>query len=419
MVIIVLLLLLWNPWVSVKTVPTGAQIIFDNNAISGSARTKPGSHQLIVKLNGYVDFNEDINLRPLSIFRKTIELKPIPEAKPLVDDSVFALSATDSESQFYFLSQSDKTIFQMITKPTDNKGRDKNSVVAENRIVSKRAITPGTLPAIDRVIFSPDFSLAIFKLKNGETGLYDFKRYNLVNQEYHPWNSNIGDIIWRPDGQKLIYYLEGTDGSKTLVQTPVDHQAEENVFDLRDVGIEKPQLAWSPSGELIALVSGGNLYTINYPVNADRPLTKLVEGGVQNVRFSPDSDRLIYAQNNSLKTVSIKKVDAFDPSEVDNVGYFRAGEPVDLGITATSANTAFSPDHQSIVVADTNSKIYLVDLKANKTKEIFYKTDSLVQIKNIGLSADGKVLYFLTGNDQLMFLKLETSGFKEGDGGRK
>lgn len=398
LVLLVLLLVFWNPRLSVKINPATALVSVDGSAATSfPLRVAPGSHKIEVSAAGYASQSQSLLLLPLSSKTLQFTLNLTPEAKLVVNDSVFALAAQPEQNLFYFLSNGGKTIFQLLLG---------SSQFDQTAVPDQRAVTPATLPPLERVIFAPDFGVAVFKLKNGETGLYDFKRYNLVNQEYHAWGKTIGDVIWRPDGEKLVYYFEGPGGERSLMQTNRQNSPTERIFDLRGEGIANPQLGWSPDGNLITLVANGNLYVLDYPT---KTLTKLISGGVSAAHFATNSNPLFYTQSGQLYLVSVQRVDPFAvTTAAADIGKVVMGQPLNLGIQADARKIAFNPNQNQAFAVSNDNRVYAINLTSGQTKELAYKQPVNFSVSDLGISVDGATLFLLTNDNQLMFVHINS-----------
>lgn len=158
-------------------------------------------------------------------------------------------------------------------------------------------LTPPSFGEVEEIVWQPERNLAIIRKENGETGLYDFARYDLVHQEYHPWANDINSVTWRPDGERVIYVLKNKK-EDSLIKANKDNSEPERLLDLTTAGLNNPQLVWSPSEDRIILVEN-DVYKFNV---ITKELTKIInEQNVSSLLFSPDGERMLFQSGEELK----------------------------------------------------------------------------------------------------------------------
>ncbi len=358
-----------------------------------------GKHNIVISKPGYIPRILNVDLKPFNRVKITTPLRPIPSAKSLVSESAFAADFTDNGSNFFYLGNNGKTLYKVAV--ANNKGQAS---------IQKTAITPDVLPAISKVLFAPDFSVAVFKKTDGGTGIYDFKRYDLLNQTYTDWGKDIAGITWSPDSSQIAYYYAPANGERSIITSNKDHSQILRVFDMRTVGIDDlpnsnlaPKLYWSPDGKNIGIVADNQLLMLNV---ATKTMTSIAKSGISDLQFSPDSSHILYTQNNKLVWQQIETVDALkNPKDSPYVGQIKVGEAKRININAQASKSVFTNDLTKLIVLS-NKGIQEVNLVNNLKIHPFYLKDNVSGVTDLGLSSDNSVLYALDG-DKLLVIPLD------------
>ena len=265
------------------------------------------------------------------------------------------------------------------------------------KTIEERAVTPELEP-IERVIFSPDFSLAVMKFKSGEIGVYDFNQYDLINQEYTPWGKDIKEIVWRPDGEKLLYQKTTAGGDNALFVNNRLNEKEERILDLRGEGLESPQFTWSQDGKKVLIIGRENLYLYAY---TDKKLSYIAQNGVTSAQIMPDSSTIIFTQSESLKRVKIDLISAFEKNiNSENIGRVNILEEIsDLKVNLESSRLVYLPSstyalyHNNLVI----NKINLL----NGDIATLYKNPDGQKIVDLIVDPAQKSIVYLTEENKI------------------
>lgn len=390
----------YRPVLKVDGALEGAVITLDKTRVYPPVRTAPGRHTIEITKPGYVPYRFSGKIAPFSRFKLSLALRPLPSPKLVVSDEAFSMDFSPKDKKIFYLGEGGKTIYQLQFLPRQTNTEQK---------IERSAITPSTLSPLKKIVFSPNYQLAMFSRQDGDTGLYDFKKYDLLNQDYRSWGKDIGDLVWSPDGEQIAYYYAPKDDG-VLVISDRAHKKVERAYDLRSAGIgssasdpQAPELAWSPDGKLILIVANNSLYLMDV---STKTLTRVVEAGVSEAIFSPDSRHLLYTRNQKLEYIEFELVNSLSgiPEDQENVGKIKVGEPVLIDLSAFAKKAVFTPDQNRVIAVGANG-VYNVDL-AKKNASRYFSAGEPGKIKDIGLSPDGKVLYGLTEN-QLIALELD------------
>ncbi len=112
---------------------------------------------------------------------------------------------------------------------------------------------------------------------------------------------------WSPDGKRLTYVwekglwaLDLATGRSEVVWGKKDSK------DDKDAREEIAAYAWSPKGDAILLVTGGDLYLESFDSREVRRLTR-TEAAEEDPRFSPDGHRIAYVRDFDLYVMDVER----------------------------------------------------------------------------------------------------------------
>lgn len=395
-------LILYQPKITLENTLSDTILTVDGTTLpTKSQKLTLGKHNIVLSKAGYIPHILNVDLKPFSRIDINTPLRAIPTAKSLVSESAFAADFSSDGKTFFYLGNGGKTLYKT-SVTTDSKGQ---------QITQRVAVTPDVLPAINKVLFAPDFSVALFKKTDSDTGIYDFKRYDLLNQTYTSWGKDIGGVAWSPDSSLLAYYYAPANGERSIITSNKDHTKITRLFDMRTVGVDNtsqdpsgPKLYWSPDSKNIAIVTNGQLYILNV---ATRILTPIAKDDITDLQFSPDSSHILYTQGNHLEWQEVQTVDALkDKADSNHVGQIKVGPAKKISIDAEASKSVFTTDERQIIILTRENGIKQIDLTNNLKVNPFYLKDDTSQITDLGLSADNSVLYALD-KEKLLVIPLD------------
>ena len=392
-ILIFIAILTYKPVIRASITPSNSIIRIDGKTINLPIKTTTGKHILVVSKEGFIAKEINYNLKPWQKVTESIELVPIGQPKPITEQNVFSLALDSVENRYFYLGNDSQTVYMV--RQSDG--------TADTKTLEERPITPN-LSKIKQVIFSSNFAMAILKFDNTETGLYDFKQYDLLHQEYTPWGNNIGDIKWNSDATKLVYYKTTEEGDSALFTTDSKRSSETRLFDLRGENITDPKLFWSADNSKIIIIGKNNLYILSYN---NKILSRVVEGKVSSAIFLPDSSSILFTQDNSLKKIKIGLVTAFENTADNNdIGRVKTiGEVIDYQLPIEAEKVAVIPGSNAIYYAS-DAKINFLDLNTADSQAIYTEKNNL-PILDIGIDNSGKNLLYLTENNKIFQIKIK------------
>jgi len=384
-IIALIAILNYQPKINLIVTPEASKIRLDGKKINPEHKTSAGKHIITVSHEGYKTYEKTVTLKPWQKYRKEIALVAIGQPRLISQKDALSISVDQNENRYFYLRSDGKVIY-MVRQLADSQ-----------KTIEERAITPELEP-IEKVIFSPDFSLAIMKFKSGEIGVYDFNQYDLINQEYTPWDKNIKEIIWRPDGEKLLYQKNTDSGDNALFVNNRLREKEERILDLRGEGLENPQFFWSQDGKKVLIIGQTNLYLYAY---TDKKLSYIAQEGVTSAQIMPDSSTIIFTQSGSLKRVKIDLISAFEKNvNSENIGRVNILEEIsDLKVNLESSRLVYLPSTTYALYYD-NLAINKINL-LNGDVTTLYKNSNGQKIVDLIIDPAQKSVVYLTEENKI------------------
>lgn len=294
-IIIVILLLIgigiglyfWykNTSLIVITTPQNSQILVDNIQFQNNTLTKlaPGDYTIKVSLEDYIPYSKSAKVSFGANISQSVTLRklPVPE-KALSDTAKFAVLSEDLRSM-YLLSSDGKAINFI------------ENILNKNLI--SEPISPSFFTNVLDIVWAPNRELAVVKEKD-QTLLYDFKRYDLLHQEYTEFQKGVGNIAWSPDSKNMIYYYAPETKETTLIKSNEANTDQQIIYNFKDTNIRNPKLSWSPDGLDILLVDKGQIHILNlYSKNLSLILP---EQNILEAEFTPDNNILFITKENAF-----------------------------------------------------------------------------------------------------------------------
>ena len=133
--------------------------------------------------------------------------------------------------------------------------------------------------------------------------------------------------VWSPDGRSIAYivvqHVSNARPSYALVIASSDGHGEQVIYDTSPTLTD---IAWSPDGQWIAAVIGGQLYKLR-PDGDDLTRLSHHQGGISGPRWSPDSRQISYVAPSSYPDFNQLLVMDADGSNIRRVANIR-GEVV-------------------------------------------------------------------------------------------
>lgn len=362
--------LLSRSFLKIDVVPVSATITVDNAPINlnaqghGNTIVSLGKHIIKAEAEGYSGKVVEKTFWPGRFGTIKIELTESPTQTKIADYSSFLYPGKDA-NEILYLGNSGRTLFK--TKLTlDGDGNPSGSTLA---------ITDAKLSGINEIIWSPERDLALFRKTDG-IYLFDFQKYDFINQTETLWGRNIGDIAWAPDNARIAYYNQ-TD--KTIIFTDSGNLSPTRIVNLGYLGIENPLLRWSPDSEWLIVIPRNSNRSQNkiYLLNAySRSLSEVTDTGNQlDAGFSANSQKIIYTSVTQSQT----SAEQFTASIMDRNGDNKRT----LGIKAKINDIVWQKDNKNFFVAlfdpiSDRDAIYSYDLETRSLSASILGVDGTV-----------------------------------------
>lgn len=388
LVFLVVLSLAWfftQSFLTINIQPKSANISIDNVPLvikaSGIAKKtlRPGKHTIRADASGYLGFQTEIELKRGVMKKFVITLNAAPEA--LGGGGLITMGNSLSES--YYLGDNGKTVYRAILGLND----ENKAILLENK-----QITPARISNVTELIWSPERDLSLMRKSNGDMNIFDYRKYDFVNQTDTLWGKYIGSVAWAPNSSEIAYYYKPPTGEQTLVFANTANSQYERVYNFADSGIINPVLKWSPDSQWLMVIPKNRDRSTNYIYlfNAyNRTMKKLTESGNQvDAVFSPDSKKIIYA------TYSI------DPKETMpyalSIMNIDGDEKRSLGVRADLRKFAWFKDGKNAL---------MVSYDEHASKDYIFKFNTETKAKSLAVNniENGKIeSLVLMDNDKIM-----------------
>ena len=394
-----LLWFLMHSFITIAVAPRNATVTVDDKQIrvtggEANINTAIGDHEVKIEAEGYVGYNQTLNFK--RGFNKKIEvsLSEVPAPVKISNDAKFLAKGSDFSDGYYL---SNKTLFKAKI------GTDDNGVVS---VLENRAITDSKVTDIEEIIWSPTKELALFR-KSDSVTLFDFMKYDFVNQTETPWaSSDVGSIAWAPDKSKIAYSYSPATGERSLIFANTTNTNVERVANFVELGIDNPLLRWSPDSQWLLIIprnafSGDNkIYLFNAYSRKIKELTDI--GDQIDANFSPDGNKILYSTYSAERgNPTSTKLFLMD---------ITGNNKRDLSLRANLDQTVWTKDSINIVVATTdgdsgNASIFRFDTEKKEKSGFSVNNLGAIDIKALAFSDDGKLLLY-EENNQIFALKV-------------
>ncbi|TSC66525.1 MAG: hypothetical protein CEO22_54 [Candidatus Berkelbacteria bacterium Gr01-1014_85] len=159
----------------------------------------PGQYQFQAEATGFASQAFTLSLKSGEMINKTIQLVSLPQAQ-----------AIDSgQSRWLTLSQVGPALWRLNSSDTDGFDRIVRRS-GEEQLIASRPLA--TKPSLFRLGPNPELALLI---ENNRLGVYDFNRYDLINQEYRQLTAgdqSVTQAVWSQVDSRIFYLLNLTTG---------------------------------------------------------------------------------------------------------------------------------------------------------------------------------------------------------------
>ncbi|MEK9155829.1 MAG: PEGA domain-containing protein [Patescibacteria group bacterium] len=382
-----------HSYLTIKVTPPDAMVTINNAPVSLSAAGKikralaPGAYSLRIEADGYVGYIEEVALKRTQ--RKTVSasLTEAPKVQTLAESAKF-LSAGPDFNTIHYLGDDGRTLYR--AKTTLENG--------EVKLKEHLPITEPRFSGLEEIVWSPGKELALLRKSEG-IYLFDFKKYDFINQTETLWAKSAGSLAWSPDNSKIAYYY-ADDKEKSLIFTNIANTEPVRVANLAEMNIVNPILRWSPDSEWLLVIPRNTFsYDLSkvYAFNAySRSFIELTETGSQlDASFSPDGNRIIYGTYSELSSNPVTSL----ISIMDKDGANKRS----LNLRADISRMAWKKDSKTLVAATYNPSSHkesLFGFDTEKKQKIDFSVNALDSgyIRTLAISDDEKIIIFESGN---------------------
>ncbi|MFA4995885.1 MAG: PEGA domain-containing protein [Patescibacteria group bacterium] len=376
---------LTNSFLSIKVSPRDASVFIDGEQIEVNSfgfakeRLSFGEHQIKIELDGYVSMIKSVILKRGRTNSQNITLKTLPATVKIANFGSFLTKGVNSD-EFFYLGNDGGAIFRTKIQLNDS------GIV----IPTSNAITNSNLWGINEIIWSPKKDLALFRKSDG-VYLFDFKKYDFVNQTETLWGENVGSIAWAPDDSKIAYYASD---EKTLIFSNADNSSKERILNLENIDITNPVLRWSPDSEWLAIIprnsnkNDNKIYLLNAYSRVIKPVINT--GNKLDVTFS-QNNKIFYSSlsrgTQGSSTISTINTDGTEDSALNLYTNINCILMLDQGDNILAASQDGESQEESI---------FKFNIKNNKQEDFSIKLSENESVNTLLTTVDDKVVIYET-----------------------
>lgn len=349
--------------------PTGA-IVSINGQPTGDRQLwlPPGQYQFQVEAAGYASQAFELKLKSGETVNKTVRLVSLP--RPQAIDS--------GQSRWLNLSSLGPALWRL--NSSDDDGLDR--IVrrsGEEQLIASRPLE--SKPSLFRLGPNPELALLI---ENNRLGVYDFNRYDLINQEYRQLTSNdqsVTQAVWSQIDSRIFYLLNLNTGWQ-LRQVLPNGSDDRLIFEWSKEALKDIVLAGQRDRYLyLELVTSANDQSLARLDIAEKVLFPLTTSGRATAARLNNSGQIAYLDNGELTLMQIDgeaklgtdqrpSATSFAWSENDQLISYTPGEFWRLSLTADQATTISvalnAPRLEELVSFDGRTIFYLLNQKLNQ-----------------------------------------------------
>jgi hypothetical protein len=381
--------------ITVEVTPENAIVTINNKPMEvkngkSSFAVTLGKHILKVEADDYIGYKEEIVLKRGKNYSKKISLVKAPTP---VEIATNVKNFSVKDDYVFYQNKSDELIYRVkLERKTDG-----NIEIKENQAITSRPIN-----GVDKIVWSPDKNLLL--LKRGTTvNLFDFKKYDFVNQKETLFGENIGDIIWSPDDSRIAYYYAPPSGERSIIFANKTNEIKYRVANLSELGISNPHLAFSPNSERLLMIPRNKNFKENkiYLINVFTKVVQEVDstGDQKEAIFTSDSKRIIFSTYSSDKNNPYNQT----LSVMDRDG----GNKKSLKINGVASMIRYWNDPNKIFLprSGDSSKLILYDLENGGITDFYFKGQNDAEISEIVLDDSNSAAVFIS-KDKLYYVNL-------------
>jgi len=421
--IIILLLLayflfLHKGTVILKVEPKDAKIFIDGKESSKETeapeiklKIKPGKHLLSLEKSGYIKKEQEIEVFYFKKIKLSFSLKIKPEVQLVSDKNGIHLALSAAGDYLNFYSPKDSAFYRL-----------KLNEEAEEKAKLVQA-TPACIKNLVSVSWSPNLEVAAIKIKNNNrllkktpfykpkikqgtitTWIYDFGRYDLLRQRAYFLGTDIGNLVFSSDSEKIAYFYRPASGERSLIIADKNNENKERAVSL--TGFGEPKFSWSKDKRYLAIVKQSKNYDQNqvYLFNTiSKELTPLTDqGNTLDAKFGPKNNKIIYS------------VYSRDPESniysILNLVERESKQKRELGIRAFSNQIDFYQDGEKVVlfgIIKNEKGFFVYNLEEGRGEKLYYQGAKGFEASEVNFLEKNGVIYFNAFN-KIFSLRLET-----------
>lgn len=299
--------------------PEGVDVIIDGKfgkkSISSlTMQLKAGAHNIQIVREGYLDLERDFDIQSGEDLEMNVILEPIPDVELLFDAQTVFAGLVNNGQTIAFMNMEGKFVevgsvsdfyetvflfedsFSNINNITWSIGEPSAIVKISgmpqlNKMEDNRNVRGRYIPLGER----PTQGLP----RNNGISTWLFKDAQREAEGWRPTllNESIRSVSFAPDGSRIIYFYETSDGEKSLVISHPDGNEWERV--LTHVDATNPQLQWLNDDRSVLLLDDNKQDRLFDVINKE--FIEIMPERIANtlVSGSPDGTKILYFINDA------------------------------------------------------------------------------------------------------------------------
>jgi len=359
---------------------------------------KPGTYIINATKDLYYPYNNTFELTSQQTKEINISLQSYPSSNKIIEYTTSFPHLDPTETELSYLSNFGTTFYLV---RLDNPQKGTGSPNTFNHIInavwapsSRKAVLITSLndPTLHQYQTSNQLYQTSRPLNSVVYSLFDFSKYDLVNQNLLVYPTTVKNPSWHPTKEEIIYhYVDPTTGENTLSKSKPNLDNREPLVEL--AGFSNVLSKYSPDEEMIAIVDQDQstsaepnpvylFYTV--PRNFEKIPTK---DNYIDFIWSPDSTKLIAFKNNNQPTI-------FD---------IKTYQATDLDFKATANRVAWFSSSDKLIIfpldSSSTDQMLVYDIATSQTEPIKTKDANNFQtVTDPILNRANNIMYYIGDN---------------------
>lgn len=294
-------------------------------------------------------------------------------AEIVTNDEVTLADFNQENQSIYYYSQTDSKI-----KKYDVAKKESQEIASVG------------LENVFAITYSPDYSKAVVQTFNPVNGIGENWLYSLDSGNKFEVDSDIGEVAWSPDNEKIAFrYTEWDNNINQVMVAGANFSARRKITDI-DSGFSAIGIGW---------LNDQQIYY--YPLASETAVVPIYKINIETLAKTNIGQGKNYL---SVKFYQDKGVAAILDDDQSKIGVIDTSGEIIITTDKISEISKTSLSDNLLLVAapsDQGDSLYRIDINNNRQQELFNSQKNSYQISNIMIDSDGRMAYFI--NDKKIF----------------